>query len=579
MHTSEVAFEPSLHGTQRRAQRDIAKRDLQAAVKYGIKERAGCNPQTKEPRWKYTFADIVYITDETSTVEVTSWALELPMERKVISKRNLEQVQEARRRITENPGIITSHHVCLVDMSASMRKSDMNGHSSRFRAAYYSLAEEYIAKLIRSNSTFSGTDVVTLIEMRDDATVVFELEPISWVLYNRFVDLALGGKQSSARSHGNFQPSLFKAFELLKKYDHDKCAPSLFFLSDGSPSDRCTSYHRVKNNQAVFLQDLASCIDQYCRRFGERLTLTACGYGHIQFDVMESIVATAKACKANAMFSQTSIDPNAIKNTLSSIISSTMAMRSQLTGLNFTTDHTRVLSKAQREPVSAVDGAKCFIALDWRMFVNRPGEGVLNEGSTHEDHHGQQNCERYTIEWFKSMKGIVAKYKKIRFLSDSGAGIMVKRNYFGIGAERTVFEMMEIDAYGSPVGIPLVAKESCYELEKGERFHLKFMKTQMAAGKLAQKFNKRLEFLNVDKTIPRVHFLECFIYGCDQLQTEFLAEKRLDPKKYQKWNDNAGGVDGVPRAKHAFIPFPNAIATASVSEKKGSQYARRGRRR
>ena len=52
----------------------MTKRDLQAAVKYGAKERTGRG-------WKYTFADVVYITDITSTVEITSWAVQLPLEK------------------------------------------------------------------------------------------------------------------------------------------------------------------------------------------------------------------------------------------------------------------------------------------------------------------------------------------------------------------------------------------------------------------------------------------------------------------------------------------------------------------
>lgn len=37
--TSDMPFESSLHGRERRAQRDVTKRDLQAALKYGTKER------------------------------------------------------------------------------------------------------------------------------------------------------------------------------------------------------------------------------------------------------------------------------------------------------------------------------------------------------------------------------------------------------------------------------------------------------------------------------------------------------------------------------------------------------------
>jgi hypothetical protein len=38
--TSNIPFLSSVHGRERRYQRDISKRDLQSAVKYGMKEEA-----------------------------------------------------------------------------------------------------------------------------------------------------------------------------------------------------------------------------------------------------------------------------------------------------------------------------------------------------------------------------------------------------------------------------------------------------------------------------------------------------------------------------------------------------------
>ena len=52
-------------GRQRRKERNISKRDLQAAVKHGTKKLSFPCPKTGERRWLYTFADIVYVTDDT----------------------------------------------------------------------------------------------------------------------------------------------------------------------------------------------------------------------------------------------------------------------------------------------------------------------------------------------------------------------------------------------------------------------------------------------------------------------------------------------------------------------------------
>lgn len=132
LQTSEIPFNSSIHGRERREQRNITRRDLQAAVKYGKKEQ-GLPSRSGEPRLKYTFGGVVYITDWTSSVEVTSWALELPLIGYEIPDRVLMNYNEAKRRITANPLMITSHTVLIVDMSASMSKSDMNGHRTRGR--------------------------------------------------------------------------------------------------------------------------------------------------------------------------------------------------------------------------------------------------------------------------------------------------------------------------------------------------------------------------------------------------------------------------------------------------------------
>ena len=70
--TSAITVLSSAHGRKRRAERQIGKRDLKAAVKHGTRE-PGRPTSSGEPTWKYTFADVVYITDSTSRKEITSW--------------------------------------------------------------------------------------------------------------------------------------------------------------------------------------------------------------------------------------------------------------------------------------------------------------------------------------------------------------------------------------------------------------------------------------------------------------------------------------------------------------------------
>ena len=86
--------------------------------------------------------------------------------------------------------------------------------------------------------TVSHTDVVTLIEMGDKATVSPEIffEPMTWALHNKVVDLA--DEPLRARGDGNYIPALEQAFKTLKSLELiPNCAHFLFFLSDGRPSD------------------------------------------------------------------------------------------------------------------------------------------------------------------------------------------------------------------------------------------------------------------------------------------------------------------------------------------------------
>jgi len=76
---------------------------------------------------------------------------------------------------------------------------------------------------------------------------------------------------------------------------------------------------------------------------------------------------------------------------------------------------------------------------------------------------------------------------------------------------------------------------------------------------IAAAFNSQLaqRLAADDVSVPRITFLECFVYHLREADKngswtyrELLAEKRLDvPLEYKKWNNNAGFVDGQSRGK------------------------------
>ena len=121
------------HGRERRLERNIEKRDLQAAIKYGVKTSA--NPgQDGSQRWRYTHNGVVYLTDATSKHEITSW-------RENDTENEVPMVEFGS---VINAGPYSSHIVLVVDCSGSMRTSDVSGFATRTAAVYECLAREFV---------------------------------------------------------------------------------------------------------------------------------------------------------------------------------------------------------------------------------------------------------------------------------------------------------------------------------------------------------------------------------------------------------------------------------------------------
>jgi hypothetical protein len=53
LHTSNISLISHAHGRQRRLERGIERRELQAAMRYGVKQAANPGP-SGEPRWRFT---------------------------------------------------------------------------------------------------------------------------------------------------------------------------------------------------------------------------------------------------------------------------------------------------------------------------------------------------------------------------------------------------------------------------------------------------------------------------------------------------------------------------------------------
>ena len=152
--TSAVTLISHAHGRERRAERGIQRRELQAAIKHG--EKVAANPGRRgEKRWRFTHQGVVYITDETMRHEITSWRLD-----------GGEAVAEAEASDDDRP--TGSHVVLVVDHSGSMRRDDVPGYATRTAAVYDSLARDLVEGQLQGRApsadgaTRSGARCLTL---------------------------------------------------------------------------------------------------------------------------------------------------------------------------------------------------------------------------------------------------------------------------------------------------------------------------------------------------------------------------------------------------------------------------------
>lgn len=546
--TSLVTVLSSDHGRQRRAERRIGKRDLQAAVKYGVRGMGFPCPRTGAIRYKFTYADVVYITDETCRQEITSWPAPgagFDMALKEITPAAAAAHARARATLHASPGSWTSHTVIVVDQSGSMRRPDVADGATRSDAVWVTLAHAFVKEQLESG-TARDTDVVSLVAMNDGGTLLLDREPLDWLLYNRLVELL---RSAEPKSRGNYLPALDQAEECLLHNTHGSCALLLMFLSDGRPSDcppRGPGHSVIKLRAAVRarLSGLAS-------RFGRRLTVGMIGFGPPgeDFSLLSSMAECCTPYGSSGVFQRPDMSIDALRSVFTSLSSTLTATKVELTKLGGSAQ--RTVRDVRREPVGAdymLLGSDLSLDLeDWFYY----------DSATDIESRVRWSPAARTWE------------ELLTFISEGAVGVAMHQSIFGEGAERMVRQFREVDVSGWFVGQPLVAKESRFleDLDNDDlrHFHRTFCETQFRAQELAQAFNRRLERIpGVDASTPRISFLECSVYVVQDSKRGWigvLVEKMLDPGRYKKWNNNAGHVHGM--AALQWQQPPAAGATAS----------------
>ncbi|CAM9600243.1 unnamed protein product [Ectocarpus sp. 4 AP-2014] len=499
--TCEVPFSSSLHGRERRALRGITRIDLQSAVKYGKKDTASPNQATGARRWKYTHANIVYITDETSTLEITCYVKPNYVPRANLTPDHVRDYEIAKNRVKTDPSLCTSHTVIVVDQSGSMNMCDVTDFRTRSMAVFGTLALDFVGKQ-RLSGEATDRDAVSLVLMRDSAEIVFEREPMDLVLYNKFVGLH---DQSRPRSHGMFLPALNEAERLLKSQVHGGCALSLMFLSNGRPSDQGSSPMHVIADRVRSLAEV----------FGQQLSVTTLGFGNKRqdFSVLEAMAGAAQDVGAQGEFHRPELTAEGLGTAIAGTISSLA--------------HTREAAGSEwgHAPTALQTGD------GWIVY--------------------KDDLQRYEF----SNKGIrYSRFPWVRVdhFSPEATAIAIRKKALGEGSGRLVFGLQEVSLAGEFVGPKLVAKESKHvgdEYLKME-FQGSFAKTQQASKLLAAKFNAMVrERMNV-LGLPTSRAWDVSFIGCSVYQfmdgpsvRGVLVEKMLEPAcRYTKWNGNDGYV-------------------------------------
>lgn len=121
--TSLISLVSSEHGRMRRKERDIEKRDLQRALKYGTKVKSWGG------RWKIEYDGIIFITDPRMCREVT--AFPAPLELAPLQADDFANHEKAKKIIEAQPDRCASHTVLVIDNSGSMATHDINLHRDR----------------------------------------------------------------------------------------------------------------------------------------------------------------------------------------------------------------------------------------------------------------------------------------------------------------------------------------------------------------------------------------------------------------------------------------------------------------
>ena len=483
----------------------------------------------------YTWKDIVYVANDVTGEEVTSYAIPITLDKIQIHIEMQNQHEQAVRTIQRDMTKWLSNTVIVVDTSGSMKNADVWDTRTRLDAVWLSVALDFIANRIESGAA-GPMDVISVVSMGEKSVLLIHEQPTTWVLYNQIVEL-YSEKRIKPMSHGYYIPSLKKAQRLLTRNTNESCSVGLCFISDGKPSDYLKYCMTVSECDNLIIERVAS----LAPKFGRRMTLDAVGIGSAdEFGTLQRMVDKAKDYGVKASMQLPSSSSSALGDVLHSFASSITSTQIEMTDLN--------TSKQQRvKNVIRESRSKASIMI---QTVSQGDFWVYNK----------TRVKRLVYEDKKTDRGYKGELTPGPLQHQNAECVALARGPFGEGAERFAYRFYELlGDRQTIIGKPLVAKESRYIMEgciDDERARTKFVntfcRTQKLAGRIAREFNSKLDSLRrVDDETPRVEFLDCSVYKLDDRNIgnlRVLVEEKIDQIKWTKWNANNGYVRGMKEA-------------------------------
>jgi hypothetical protein len=361
-------------------------------------------------------------------------------------------------------------------------------------------------------------------------TALLEAQPTSWELFNEIVDI-YNNRSVPAKCPGFYVPSLEKAGEILTRNNHSSCALALCFLSDGRPSDQGGARDLILKN-----------VESLGMKFGRRLTFTTIGIGNHsdEFEMLKNMVVVAKDYGVQSFFVLPSMTTSSLGVSLTSTATTITKTQTEMTDLK-TMEQKKVRDVLRESRKKANEEVVSFVAPEdyWLYSLGKVTRRIYRE---FRDENGKI---RHSYDIAPMMQGDMTHF------------VALNRKTFGEGAERFAFRFYEVGRDGKTVvGQPHVAKESRLVLEGGEEVREKFVRTfcrtQQLARRIASEFNRKLDGLfRVDKSTPRVSFLDCSVYELYDKKMgkqSVLVEEKIDHEAWHKWNMNNGYVEGMDAA-------------------------------